>query len=307
MALEVRSQRANTHKVVPLRCQPWLAAGTIVAGTIVSKNQSEWYVFHDIHQIGGRWLRESSHRERLGCLAGLMRSLDTSGMGAKHWPRCSLATMLPEADGKTPFGRVGTKDVGYSVRQVQRKVLSDKGTIYVHGADAKPVSDRGIVMMSRKDSGNRGNPELSPTVSVSSVSSTSSSNGSSNTTKTIGDQVGKRSVSKPTISKETGDKRKSKSEVVVITAGGAGPDDYQGRDKTGNRVGPVCIRSLNLSLKLNQLLRGKHYDLYRPPVSVRVLREMSLPCIWEAKNQRWRPEIDAPGTNANTTYPVRAS
>lgn len=304
LALEVRSQRASSHKVVPLRCQPWLAAGTIVAGTIVRKNQNEWYVFHDIHQIGGRWLRESSHRERLGCLVGFMRSLDATGMGKEGWPRCSVATMLPESDGKTSFEKIGAKEIGYSVRQIQRKVLSDKGTIYVHGDDAKPRSDRGIVMMSRKDSGKSSSPELSP-ASITSSSSNNDFGNSSNSNGNGNGSNGKTEKTVKTVTKDNGDKRKTKTEVVVVTAGGAGPDDYQGRDKAGNRVGPVCIRSLGLSLKLNQLLRGKHYDLYRPPGSVRVLREMSLPCVWEAKNQRWRPELE--GTKANTTYPVRTS
>ena len=305
MALVIRNQRAESHRVVPLRCQPWLAAGTILTGTMVNKNQSEWYVFHDIHQIGGRWLRDASHRERMGALVGFMRMVDTEGMGIEGWPKLSLATMLPKCDGKTEFAKTGVKEVGYSVRQVQRKVLSDKSVVYVSGTDSKPSSDRRIIMSTRQDNG-----QWSSTSSSRSGSGSSSPVSPTTNTPAVPTVTAPTKTNKPKAAKtqsKTNKRAEKRTETVIITAGNAGPDDYQGKDKVGNRIGPVFIRSLNLSLKLNQLLRGKHYDLYRPPGSMRVLREMSLPCVWEAKNQRWRPELEGIGTKAKTTYPVRTS
>ena len=301
MALEVRNLRAQAHKEVPIRCQQWLSAGTIVSGTVVQKGKSVWYVFHDIHQLGGRWLREASHRERLGTLLGFYRAIDGTGMGNADWPKHALATLLPEANGVTAFAAVGVSEVGYQVRQVQHKVLDDIDTVYVAGAETAPAvkANRGIVLSTRRPNRRLGSSGSSGATSPPVPASVMPAKATKHAKATKPAEAAK--PAKP------GRVCKRSGEVVVVTAGGAGPDDYYAVDKSGKRAGPLHVSSLSLSLKLNQLLRGHHCDLYRPPGPIRVLREMSLPCVWESKHQRWCPELEAKGTKAKTTYPVRMS
>lgn len=303
MALEVRNQRAQAHKEVPIRCQQWLSAGTIVSGTAVQRGRSVWYVFHDIHQLGGRWLREASHRERLGALLGFYRAIDGTGMGNADWPKHALATLLPEADGVTAFEAVGVNEVGYQVRQVQHKALGDTHTVYVAGADATPAvkANRGIVLSTRRP--NR-RLESSGTNSLAVPATAKPATARPATARPAAPRP---ATAKPAKHSKPGGVSKRRGEVVVVTAGGAGPDDYYAVDKSGKRAGPLHVSSLSLSLKLNQLLRGHHCDLYRPPGPMRVLREMSLPCVWEAKHQRWCSDLEVKGTKANMTYPVRTS
>lgn len=311
LALEVRNQRAKEHKQIPIRCQPWLGAGTVVSGTVVSRGKNVWYVLHDVHQLSGRSLREASHRERLGALVGLMRDIDIEGMQKLGWPSFALATMLPAADGRTEFPAPSAKEIGYPVRQVQCKVLGDKGTVYVFGDDTKPKQTEARFVMMTKRTGSSNSDEVSsPGSSCCEESSTGSGSGSGSDSEASSVPFQKKRVNiaaqKSKAMKQTRQGPTAQCETVMVMAGSAGPDDYHAVDKHGKRSAPLHVSSIELSLKLNQLLRGKHYELYRPPGSVRVLREMSLPCVWENKHQRWRPVIDT-GTKAKTTYPVRTS
>ncbi len=325
MMLEVRNQRAETHRELPVRCQPWLGAGTVVVGTLVNHQKSAWYVLHDVYQVGGRWLWGASHRERLGALVGILNALDCSGVGLPGWPRFATATLLPESDGVRPPAEPSKETLGYAVRQVQHKVLSQTGTIFLMGEDAKGLSptpqrsgngcrngtENGsgkrapLVLSSKRNSSSpSGSPASSP--GIAATPSVTTALTKSTKTKSVSKSVSKREVGNgqktTTASKGNGKiSGKRKFETVTITAGEAGPDDYVAADATGKRAGPVSVRSLNLSLKLNQLLRGKHYDLYRPPGPMRILPRVSLSCCWETKHQCWRPELDFAGTKAKVT------
>jgi hypothetical protein len=315
MMLEVRNQRAETHRELPVRCQPWLGAGTVVAGTLVNRQKNAWYVLHDVYQVGGRWLWGASHRERLGALVGILNALDCSGAGLAGWPRFATATLLPESDGIRAPTEPSKETLGYAVRQVQHKVLSQTGTIFLMGEDAKGLSPtpprseysskngngngkRAPLILSSKRNGSSptsspaSSPGIAPTPGVI-VATPSQPKEQPKSTMTKKDTWnGKKTTA---VNKGNG-KSQSRFETVTITAGEGGPDDYVAMDATGKRLGPVSVRSLNLSLKLNQLLRGQHYDLYRPPGPMRILPRVSLSCCWEAKNQCWRPELDVAGT-----------
>jgi putative NIF3 family GTP cyclohydrolase 1 type 2 len=317
MMLEVRNQRAETHRELPMKCQPWLGAGTVVVGTLVNHQKSAWYVLHDVYQVGGRWLWGASHRERLGALVGILNALDCSGLGLPGWPRFATATLLPESDGVRPPQEPTKETLGYAVRQVQHKVLSQTGTIFLMGEDAKGLSPT----PQRSENGNRNGNEKRPPLILSTKRNGSSPTGSpasspgiattpSVTVATTTSQP--KQQPKPTMTKKdtwngkkttavNKGKSQSRFETVTITAGEGGPDDYVAADASGKRSGPVSVRSLNLSLKLNQLLRGQHYDLYRPPGPMRILPRVSLSCCWEAKHQCWRPELDFAGTKAKVT------
>jgi hypothetical protein len=289
MALDVRNHRATSHRSIPIRCDPWLSAGTIVAGTVVSKNKSEWYVFHDIVQIGGRWLRDASHRERLGTLVGFLQTIDTDGMGVSF----CLATMLPESDGVLAPAHPTAKEMGYAVRQVQHKVLSETKTVYVVGSDAQAVvptrGQRPAMVLSTRGPAKPGATATSPPLNASHVPKPVAN--------APAPAPAPAAPKRQRANKRTG----PNGESVLVTAGDAGPDDYTAADQTGKRAGPLRVCSMSLSLKLNQLLRGTHYDLYRPTGSRRVLPKMSLACVWETKNQCWRPCLELEGTKVKAT------
>lgn len=307
MMLEVRNQRAETHQEIPVKCQPWLSAGTIVVGTLVHQKKNTWYVLHDVYQIGGRWLWGASHRERLGALVGILNDLDCSGAGLPDWPRFATATMLPESDGVRP-PEVPSKDtLGYAVRQVQHKVLSQTDTIFLVGQDALAIVPEIQQSNTENNNGKRAPLILSSkrnglSQSGSPVSSCSVIALSSDVSMPKPKESAKQQTV-PKTNKLAGNEKtkKGKFETVIITAGVGGPDDYVAVDMTGKRAGPVSVRSLNLSLKLNQLLRGNHYDLYRPPGPMRILPQLSLSCCWDTQHQCWRPELDFSGTKTNVT------
>jgi len=313
MALEIRNQRATQHPMVPVRCQPQLGAGTILAGTKTTINKSVFYVFHDVLQYSGRWLRDVSHRERLGILVGTLRSIDCNGAGIDGWPRFALATLLSKCDGSSVPVMPSIKELGYAVREVIYRVPAETNTMYIVGEETERPPERLIKMSSKQEEdkerkmqqdkrqGKEQDKEKNkPQDMTRRNSNGSNGNAGSSTNSTHGTKEPKSSVHE-----DNNRPKMSKCHVVCqIIAGKAGPDDYSAQDQTGNKLAPLCVRSLDLSLKLNQLLRGQHYDLYRPPGTVRVLPKVSLPCVWEAKHQRWTPVV---GTNANTTYPVCTS
>jgi hypothetical protein len=295
MMLEIRNQRAETHHEIPVKCQPWLSAGTIVVGTLVHQKKNTWYVLNDVYQIGGRWLWGASHRERLGALVGIMNAIDCSGAGLLGWPRFATATMLPESDGVRPPEVPSENTLGYAVRQVQHKVLCQTDTIFLVGQDVVPEIQKRAPWILGNGMSKGGSPASSSRI-VSDVAKQP---------KPYLQQQPKQQPEpvKNNTNKLTGNEKtkKGKFETVIITAGVGGPDDYVAADMTGKRIGRVSVRSLNLSLKLNQLLRGNHYDLYRPPGPMRILPNVSLSCCWESKHQCWRPELDFSGTKTNVT------
>ena len=303
MALEIRNQRATHHPMVPVQCQPQLGAGTILVGTKTTINKSVFYVFHDVLQMSGRWLRDVSHRERLGMLVGTLRAIDCNGAGMDGWPRFALATLLPACDGSSVPETPSTKELGYVVREVMFRVPSETNTMYVIGEETERPPERLIKLSSKQEEikERKIQQELRQNAERRNSGESIGSNNSTGGTKSI------ESTKEPKSSVPKANSRPEMSNgqmVCHIIAGKAGPDDYCAVDTSGKRRGPLCVRSLDLSLKLNQLLRGQHYDLYRPPGTVRVLPKVSLPCVWEAKHQRWVPSL---GTNANTAYPVCTS
>lgn len=302
MALEIRNQRATQHPMVPVRCQPQLGAGTILVGTKSTLNKSVFYVFHDVLQFSGRWLRDASHRERLGILVGTLRAIDCNGAGIDGWPRFALATLLPACDGSSVPETPSVEELGYAVREIMYRVPAETNTMYVVGEETEHPPERLIRLSSKQEETKmrkvlREQQQVERRISGGSTGST----GSTDSTSEVSTKPAKQSVPK-----ESKQPKMSVAGKVVcqIIAGKAGPDDYSAVDPSGKRRGPLCVKSLDLSLKLNQLLRGQHYDLYRPPGTVRVLPKVSLPCVWEVKHQRWAPAL---GTNANTAYPVCTS
>lgn len=291
--------------MVPVRCQPQLGAGTILVGTKSTHNKNVFYVFHDVLQFSGRWLRDASHRERLGILVGTLRAIDCNGAGIDGWPRFALATLLSACDGSSVPEIPSVKVLGYAVREVLYRVPAETNTIYVVGEETERLPERLIRLSSKQEETKmrkvfREQQQVERRISGGSVGSIDSS-GSNDSILEVSTKPAKQSV--PKESKQP--KMSAGGKVVCqIIAGKAGPDDYSAVDPSGKRRGALCVKSLNLSLKLNQLLRGQHYDLYRPPGTVRVLPKVSLPCVWEAKHQRWAPAL---GTNANTAYPVCTS
>lgn len=309
MALEIRNQRATQHPMVPVQCQPQLGAGTIIAGTKTTINKSVFYVFHDVLQFSGRWLRDVSHRERLGMLVGTLRAIDCNGAGIDGWPRFALATLLPKCDGSAIPETPSAKELGYTVREVIYRVPEETNTMYIIGEETERPPERLIKLSSKQDETKERKIQQDKRQSKEQGKQQDAirrgSSGSSGSSSGISDSVQDTKEPKNSVPKKNSRPKMSGGHVVCqIIAGKAGPDDYSAMDFTGNKLAPLCVRSLNLSLKLNQLLRGQHYDLYRPPGTVRVLPKVSLPCVWEAKHQRWTPAL---GTNANTAYPVCTS
>jgi len=308
MALEIRNQRATQHPTVPIQCQPQLGAGTILVGTKTTICKNVYYVFHDVLQFSGRWLRDASHRERLGMLVGTLRAIECNGAGIDGWPRFALATLLPACDGSSVPETPSIQELGYAVREVMFRVPSETNTVYVIGEETERPPERLIRLSSKQEEAKVRNHK---------TEQRRGSNGSNDNTeyisnaakiqiKTDNKEVRNDTPKMPNSKSKNGKRGTVGNGQVVcrIIAGKAGPDDYSAVDPSGKRQGPLCVRSLDLSLKLNQLLRGQHYDLYRPPGTVRVLPKVSLPCVWEAKHQRWTPAL---GTNANTAYPVCTS
>ena len=306
MALEIRNQRATQHPMGPVRCQPQLGVGTILAGTKTTINKSVFYVFHDVLQFSGRWLRDVSHRERLGMLVGTLRAIDCNGAGIEGWPSFALATLLPKCDGSTIPETPSAQELGYAVREIMFRVPEETNIMYVIGEETERPSERLIKLSSKQEEvkerkmqkGKQQSKQQDKQQDVTRRGSSGSSGSSSNDAQDTKEP-------KSSLTKNNSRPKMSKGHVVCqIIAGKAGPDDYSAMDSTGKQLAPLCVRSLDLSLKLNQLLRGQHYDLYRPPGTVRVLPKVSLPCVWEAKHQHWTPAL---GTNANTAYPVCTS
>jgi len=254
-------------------------------GTKTTINKSVFFVFHDVLQFSGRWLRDASHRERLGILVGTLRAIDCNGAGIKDWPRFAAATLLPACDGSSVPEIPSVKELGYAVREVMYRVPAETNTMYVVGEETERPPER-LIRLSSKQEEAKGRIAKQQ--------------------KQVERRISSSSDDTPEVSKKPTKQAVPKESKVAcqIIAGNAGPDDYIAVDTSGKRRGPLCVRSLDLSLKLNQLLRGQHYDLYRPPGTVRVLPKVSLPCVWEAKHQRWAPAL---GTNANTAYPVCTS
>ena len=307
MALEIQNQRATQHPMVSVLCQPQLGAGTILLGTKTTLNKSVYFVFHDVLQFSGRWLRDVSHRERLGILVGTLRAIDCNGAGINGWPRFALATLLPACDGSSVPETPSVKELGYAVREVMYRVPSETNTMYVIGEETERPPERLIKLSSKQEDTKERKTQEEVREQRQQVEcqisgeSSSSSNIMPKSINKVDTKQNKKIASQE--SKQPNMFTGGKVACQII-AGTAGPDDYIVLDLTGKRQGPLCVRSLDLSLRLNQLLRGQHYDLYRPPGTVRVLPKVSLPCVWEAKHQRWTPAL---GTNANTVYPVCTS
>lgn len=272
-------------------------------GTKTTINKNIFYVFHDVLQFSGRWLRDVSHRERLGMLVGTLRAIDCNGAGIDGWPRFALATLLPACDGSSVPKTPSTKELGYAVREVMFRVPSETNTMYVIGEETERPSER-LIKLSSKQEEAKERKILQEQRDGAKRRNSSESVGSNDSTKS-NKIIESTNEPKSRVTIENSRPKMSNGHMVCqIIAGKAGPDDYSAVDASGKYQGPLCVRSLDLSLKLNQLLRGQHYDLYRPPGTVRVLPKVSLPCVWEAKHQRWVPAI---GTNANTAYPVCTS
>lgn len=221
------------------------------------------YTFLDISYVGGRSLANASHREKLAALISVARDIrnpidfvrPTDNELSDCWPLFALAPTDDNLDGAPPSP---ASSLEIPFLQVYKN-LQEVNTIYIeekHTACGAKL------------------------INAFPCASSNSNN-----------KTGKQEPARPSIQLQSAAKHpRPTTELIVIRAGTAGPDDYVGVGVNSKREGGVLVRKMDMSLKLNHLLRGTNVELYRAATGVtpRVLKSVKMEAKWCPTEKQWR-------------------